>query len=825
MKEQPTEQQDSKIKDFEQEHTKREAKNKKIENKAILKGEMDHDVEAIIDFIDTVFHVELEPDEHVLTWAPTGKLSGFPSDVAQMEKVLNRSKKVRSLYFGTATCTTDPETGGLFNRKSLFKRLHAVVLDDIGEKVPVEKLPIGLDPTYIIESSEGSYQYGFVFEEPIASLEQATALIQLVYASGYTDAGGKMPTKIVRLPGGVNGKEGPKQMFPVTLHKIDGPRWTPEKLLDVLDLGVTWAEIQKDASLAEKRKGKNMAGATPWAPKAESPTLDGVIDPVLEWLYEENMVYQELHEWITIECPWCDDHTTGGNTAGYSPIGHGAGSHSHYRGFKCFHEHCGHRTGRDFLEWVASQGGPEAAVNDLSGELLAQFAYDPVQDCAWDIRGDKNPTAIPLKGFNNLYGRTVIALAGDGKPYKTTAAKMWMASPYRVDVYNQTLDPARPERLVEVNGLLAVNTFKQPRWGDGDIDQDDLEMWLEFIEYLVPVKEERDYFLDWLAAKAQNMGFRGAAILMVAPQQGTGRTTLSDMLATLFDPVNTAHVPFPDLVREGGFNEWQEKPIVFTDETLAISGTGQYRVYETLKELLDFRPKATTINPKYSKKRVVDVHSSYLMFSNHVNALAAKANDRRIFVIENAHTPWPAEKFNALNKWLHELDEDGKPFWAKSVWRWLQKREVDLAAMLEPAPITNQKRQMLDATASLLDIAVRTVVDNYPLDLLNPYDVKAACLKVGHRIEYTGDAKTNKIINHIIRDHTSKCHDSLKVRAGGRAIRPKLIKNAAYSLNHEKYCTGDIGLTARGRLSDQLEQVDIDYLAEKINETLDLLDM
>ena len=96
------------------------------------------------------------------------------------------------------------------------------MLDDIGTKVPIDTLPEGLEPTYIIESSAGNYQYGFVLDEPVTDLEQAEALIQLVYESGYSDAGGKMATKLVRLPGGVNGKKGEKRLFPVKLTKDDG---------------------------------------------------------------------------------------------------------------------------------------------------------------------------------------------------------------------------------------------------------------------------------------------------------------------------------------------------------------------------------------------------------------------------------------------------------------------------------------------------------------------------------------------------------------------------------------------------------------------------
>jgi hypothetical protein len=371
-----------------------------------------------------------------------------------------------------------------------------------------------------------------------------------------------------------------------------------------------------------------------------------------------------------------------------------------------------------------------------------------------------------------------------------------------------------------------VNTFKQPNWGDGDIDAEDIAQFMDFMEYLIPIEEERTYFLDWLACKAQNLGFRGAAILMIAQSQGTGRTTLSDMLATLFSRVNTAHVPFPQLCKtDGQFNEWQEKPLVFTDETLSLGGESYYKVYETLKEIFDPRPKETWINPKYGRKRVVMCHSSYLMFSNHTNALATAVDDRRIYVIENAPVPWPGEKFAELNAWLDEKDADGKPYWAKAVWRWLQAREVDPNEMTKPAPKTAQKIAMSESSASPIEVVVRSVLNNYPLPVVNPFDIKTVCARVGHRINYTADSHSNGIVNRILRDMTRKTHESLKIRVGAKIVRPKLIVNNQLQSNTQIYGVADIGYTARGNLAAELKRVDIDELVTQAEEALDLMDL
>jgi len=155
-------------------------------------------------FLDLVFHT-VTPTDNILTFNAKTNTPSFPASRSSAIKRLTRSTQPRSWYYGTATVEEDLE-GKLYNRKSQFTGLHVVVLDDIGTKVDAESLPEDLIPNYIIETSEGNFQYGFVLDTPIRDLAQAEALIHIVYTSGFSDEGGKLATKVVRLPCGHNGK-------------------------------------------------------------------------------------------------------------------------------------------------------------------------------------------------------------------------------------------------------------------------------------------------------------------------------------------------------------------------------------------------------------------------------------------------------------------------------------------------------------------------------------------------------------------------------------------------------------------------------------------
>ena len=735
----------------------------------------EYNLNLIDEFLDVVFGAAGLDGEEILTWSvKPGWTPSYPISDEQLLKKLKQNPK--ALYFGTSTCQRN-DMGELRNQKGLFTRLVVVVLDDIGTKVPFSKIPKKAVPTYKLETSRGNFQYGYVLSEQVTDLLAAEALIQIIYTAGFSDEGGKMPTKIVRLPEGVHGKVGAGQGFVTKLHNMDGPYWTPQELLDVLELDVKWSDVLTDAEDALKRHNPRGIGTSPWSGvPAMIPTLSGVIDPVLEWLYSEGRVTQDNGEWVTIMCPWAYAHTSGTNLASYSPVGRGA--YPQNRGFNCFHEHCVTNKGPEFLADVVASGGPQAGVYDPVAQLTCDWAYDPVNDCAWHVTAPSAMDNVSISSFRNLYPQAIKVMKPDGKETNIKHAQMWLNSPSRATVFGQTFDPATPARIVEVGGKNRVNTYHPPNWPDVNIDQRHIDKFLHFIEYLLPIEEEREFFLNWLAAKADSMAFRGCAILMIAPTQGTGRGTLTDMLATMFSPHNVESLPFDKMIGDNTYNDWMEKPLVITDETLNVGENNRYRVYERLKELIDPRPKTVRINPKYGKQRSSRVHCSYIMMSNHEDALHIPDNDRRIYVIRNVITPASPEYFMELDTWINERDENETPCWAPHVWKWFKKRPYDLTALLAPSPMSAGKQAMKTSTESPLDQLVRLVLEYTPSEYVTPPAIEDVARALAERLDLYDMTDWKKTIRHIVKAKTISMRDVM-ARYNNSNCRVRFIKEKA----------------------------------------------
>ena len=675
-------------------------------------GNIDYDPDAVQEFINFVFHKKNE-DENILTWAPKTNRPSFPSPLKSIMNKLKNTNMPRAFYFGTATAKADV-SGELRNRKDLFMGLHVVVLDDIGTKIPFDRIPEDLVPNYKIETSEGNFQYGLILDEPIRDLALADALIHLVYTSGLSDGGGKLPNKLVRLPCGINGKEGSKGEFRVRLTEKNLDYWTPSELLEVMDVGVKWEDIEKDIDAAHTGDAARKVGTSLWSPiKALASSLNGVVDPLLEWLYEEKKVANDNGGWVTVECPWCAAHTSGGNTAGYSPVGRG-GEHSIFRGFHCFHDSCADKTIHDYLEILAIEGAPQVPVKDVVADLVADYAFLTSEDSVVRIRGVNNPTTMKIGAFRNAYPRNAVVYEQNGKAVTVPESKLWLTAPNRLTIAGRRYDPTSNSRITKFDNQSYLNTFTHPSWGKGSYDKEDIERFNGFVKFLIPSHEERDYFIQWLAAKAQNVCFKGAAILMVAPTQGTGRTTLTDMVAMLFQHENVKKVSFPSLCaagEAGSFNDWQESIIVTCDEVMT-GDKSKYKVYEGLKDLFDPKPKQTLVNTKYGSQRQVTLFTSYLLLTNHTDAVGALADDRRVYVIQNTISVNTPRYYASLNTWIATLDEQGTPKWARSVWRWLQTLTPDVDMLNSPAPMTAGKLSMIEDTSSLCDVLPKVIFND-----------------------------------------------------------------------------------------------------------------
>jgi hypothetical protein len=238
----------------------------------------------------------------------------------------------------TSFATFRPADNGEYRRqKKHFVALHAVMLDDIGTKVPLNR--ISLEPSWIIETSKGNYQYGYILSEPLRDSAEADRLFTAIIDAGLTDPGANGPcARIGRLPGAINGKHSDNSG---AAWHCKLTHWQPELRYSIRDIvdGLQ-VELRETSQQNRAQSRKNCVAANqPHHGEVYIPRADE--NPVIAALKASGLYKQSLDDGKhDITCPWIDEHTdqVDHGTAYFEP------SETYpLGGFKCQHGHCADR--------------------------------------------------------------------------------------------------------------------------------------------------------------------------------------------------------------------------------------------------------------------------------------------------------------------------------------------------------------------------------------------------------------------------------------------------------------------------------------------------
>lgn len=662
-------------------------------------------------FLDAIFPFRADPgvgntgESVVLAIQPEGGNPGRAVPESEVERVLARSDRARkatAFYFGTASVFE--VDGEVRNRNDRFCGAYCLVLDDIGTKLPRDQVPEAFrEPSWIMETSPGNFQYGYIYEDIIEDVAVAQAVVDQVVHGVGADTGGNLACKLVRLPAGHNLKDqhrGPDgSCFAVRLVEWNPDRWfLPKDLMKWAGCSVTWEDLQRGVRGALQRDSRRVLGTTAF--RNVEYHDGGVVDEVAEWLIEQGLVIETLGTWWTIRCPWWRQHSSqdeAAQTAGYSPLGaQGGAVPKGSRRFHCFHSHEEGSTS-DFLRWVQDQGGPACAEHDLAAPELARWALD-MEQATWINVRDGGATRLRDAGFKAGMQRPVFipGRTPSGKPRMASVPlyKALVESPSLLRVHGTRFDPGAP-LVIEEGDLRVLNDCKLPAWGEGDVDQGLVEPVLEFIDYLIPDEKQREWFLSHLAMKARDPKYRGHPIFMSTPTTGTGRGTLAWLLGQLWGQRNVGTPGYGDFVNaltgRKAFNTELRRLWIVVDEVAAgIDGTVKRGMeeFEVLKRFCDPAPVHFEFNRKYGAAWSEDLYSSVILCSNHSDALAADRHDRRFVHINNPLNARPAAWFRTFKAWCEGSD------WEPALWRWLLAREVDEASLVQNlAQIANDFRE------------------------------------------------------------------------------------------------------------------------------------
>jgi hypothetical protein len=621
-------------------------------------------------------------------------------------------KEGQAWYGNTASFIVDRFTDGRVSASAAnCEYILVMMLDDIGTK---SKTP-PLEPTWIMETSPGSYQWGYAFSDQPTKAEFSAA-IRAIADAGYTDPGACNPVRNFRLPGSVNLKPD-RNHFESRLVEFHPDR--EYSLPDICAaLGVTPVE-------------------------ADSLTLrpirlaDDGADDVMAWLSQQGLLLSRPNGegWAGVICPNGAEHTDGNPEGRYMPAS---------RAYCCLHSHCVDFDSRMFLQWVADNDGP-AHNPGLREELLAQamdsalskltptveypneaakiiaeverkelgrveksewwsrFAYIQTDDAYFDLQDKRELTRgtfnalfrhISCKSIHN--GRKVEASYSFDEHRQAKGAKSLVGVTYA----------AGADVLVARDGLPYGNRWRdaRPTPVAGDVSP-----WLAHVERMVPEEFEREHLLNALAHKVQFPTHKINHAILMGGNHGSGKDTL---FAPFFWAIGGEAKANCSLVKNEDLNsQWGyalECEVMEIAELRQAEAKDRRALENTLKPIIAAPPELLMVNRKGMHPYMALNRVFVIAFSNERVAISLPSEDRRWFVLWCAAPKLPEAQAVSLWNWYQHRAG------FEAVAHYLHTRDVSAWNPSAPPPMTEAKLIMVEhgmstAESFLVDQMTRRV--------------------------------------------------------------------------------------------------------------------
>ncbi len=183
-------------------------------------------------------------------------------------------------------------------------------------------------------------------------------------------------------------------------------------------------------------------------------------------------------------------------------------------------------------------------------------------------------------------------------------------------------------KIPNSNKVYWVNQYVVPEWRKVDAEPA-LPVEIDaLMRHLFPNETCREFVYTWIY---HSLTSRAGTYLYLVGGQGSGKNTLASLIAALHGPTNTSN-PKQDGIH-GRFNQFlKNKSFVFFDEYNCRSRQDK----DTLKRIINDRVQ---IEAKNKDHEDIDIHASYFIANNSLEALGLEPMDRRFSVPDVTNEP------------------------------------------------------------------------------------------------------------------------------------------------------------------------------------------
>lgn len=324
-----------------------------------------------------------------------------------------------------------------------------------------------------------------------------------------------------------------------------------------------------------------------------------------------------------------------------------------------------HRSAETKMDEAKLQQREDAAkVKEIADKML----YWPEQN-TWIVRG--TGATLTHAAFNTYPGLGLEIAPAGASGAKTAANIILNTKPAIVRTVSGMTYLAGKQELVEWENDGRKGVFYN-RWHmihqamPDSVSDADIQTWLKHVELMVPVAEERELFLDFLAYLVQKRGQKVRWAPLIIGKQGTGKDMMLKPLVWYFSH-NATEVGPEKLMAT--FNEFLERELIIVNE---MGHFGKLDAYNSIKtKISGSMTEMVLIERKYQAPYMVPNRMNYIFLSNHTDAIRLEEDDRRFFVITSDVEKQTQNYYHVLCEEFYE-QKSGK----RKVIKWLMQRDV-----------------------------------------------------------------------------------------------------------------------------------------------------
>lgn len=338
-------------------------------------------------------------------------------------------------------------------------------------------------------------------------------------------------------------------------------------------------------------------------------------------------------------------------------------------------------------------------------KLLATYAFCPhLRESVVPLYATSMEEGINMMSFRTLMLPNCDKELGPKGGTKTiNPVDIWASHEKRVAVRGVRMRPDKPRPTFEEGGAAWVNCYAPP---SHEAAGGSPALGLDFMVQIAPDEAERAWLMQWLAYKYRHPHVPGPAVVLVAHGRfGTGRGTLASLMQRLFGSGYVREMPYAMVAGrtyQSQYTDWAADKLMIVVSESAETETGssayqtKHNTYEHLKSLIEPNMVERTFISKKGSAFTAMACASYIIASNHADALPIPAEDRRFAVITSGE-PRDAAYWDEMRLWMAD-DANIAAFAAELL-------AVDLAGYSPyvAPPMTEGKRAMVDASKSDLD--------------------------------------------------------------------------------------------------------------------------